>query len=163
MSEVFMVQAASFQDQEITKLMSSWDEAQDDPSLWENHLHDNVVFEFPYAGPLELPEKVEGKNNCLEYLRGWYDLFIDFRIFDVKVQSLQESGMYLLEYKTKGFVAATAQPYHQENIAIIRVQDNKIIWLREYWNPVHFYEAFSGAFNFRRSLNFIDLKSVEPF
>lgn len=159
----YLISQASSFEANLEEFLKSLDEVEDDASLWESQLHDDVVFELPFAGQTSIPANVAGKADCLEYLRRWYNLFVDFKICEMKVYPLEEQGTYVLEYKTHGFVAATARPYNQENIAIIKVKDHKIIFLREYWNPIHLLEAFGENVSSKLNLNFIDLKSVEPF
>jgi hypothetical protein len=158
----YLISQSSFES-DLEEFLNSLDATEDDAVLWAPHLHDEVVFELPFAAQTSIPTLVKGKGNVLEYIREWYGLFADFSICNMKVHRMEEDGTYVLEYKTKGFVASTARPYSQENIALIKVKDHKIIFFREYWNPIHLLEAFGDGFSFRLNLNFIDLKSVEPF
>lgn len=152
----YLISQSSFESN-LEEFMRSLDEAEDDASLWAAQLHENVVLEFPFAATTKIPTRLEGKVECLRYIQKWYDLFADFRIYELVIHRLEEQGAYVLEYKTKGFVASTARPYHQENIALIKVKDHKIIFIKEYWNPMHLSEAFGSE------LNFLDVKSIDPF
>ena len=158
----YLISQSSFE-ANLEEFLRSLDAVEDDAELWEPLLHEDVVFELPFADKTNIPSRVSGKAACLEYLREWYNLFADFSIYDMKVRRLEEHGAYLLEYRTKGFVAATAKPYNQSNIAIVKVKDHKVIFFREYWNPMHLMEAFGEGFNFQLNLNFMDLKSIDPF
>jgi ketosteroid isomerase-like protein len=155
-------QRASFE-ANFEEFLRTLDEVEDDAILWESQLHDDVVIELPFAGHTSIPDRIEGKADCMEYIRRWYNLFADFRIAEMRVRPLEETDTYLLEYKTHGFAAATAKPYNQDNVAILKLKDHKIIHIREYWNPIHLIEAFGEELPEQLNLNFIDLKSVEPF
>lgn len=158
----YLISQSSFE-ANLEEFLRSLDAVEDDAELWEPLLHEDVVFEIPFADKTNIPGHIAGKAACLEYLREWYNLFADFSIYDMKVHRLEEPNAYVLEYRTKGFVAATAKPYSQNNIAIVRVKDHKVIFFREYWNPMHLLEAFGEGFNFQLNLNFMDVKSIDPF
>lgn len=158
----YLISQSSFESN-LEEFLRSLDEVEDDANLWEPQLHNDVVFELPFADKTHLPACVTGKADCLEYIREWYNLFADFKIYDVKVSRMEEQGSYLLQYKTRGFVAATARPYNQDNIALVKVKDHKIIHIREYWNPIRLLEAFDADFTFQSNINFLDVKSIDPF
>jgi len=158
----YLISQSSFESN-LEEFLRTLDEREDDAELWADQLHDEVVIELPFAKGTNIPTRIQGKADCLEYIREWYDLFADFKIQEMKVTRLEEHGAYLLEFKSRGFVAATAKPYHQSSIAVIKVRDHKIIFLREYWNPINLLEAFGEGFNFQLNLNFMDLKSIDPF
>lgn len=158
----YLISQSSFESN-LEEFLRTLDERENDAELWGAQLHDDAIIELPFAESTNLPSRVVGKADCLEYIREWYNLFADFKIHDMKVHRLEEHGSYLLEYKTRGFVASTAKPYNQSNIALIKVKDHKIIFIREYWNPVRLLEAFGEGLNFKSNLNFMDLKSIDPF
>lgn len=158
----YLISQSSFESN-LEEFLNTLDEHENDAELWETQLHDEVVFELPFAESTNLPSRVVGKADCLEYIREWYNLFADFKIHDMRVHRMEEHGVYVLEYKTRGFVASTAKPYNQSNIALIKVKDHKIIFIREYWNPVRLLEAFGEGLNVKSKLNFMDVKSIDPF
>jgi ketosteroid isomerase-like protein len=98
-------------------------------------LHDEIVFEFPFAPPGR-PKRVEGKADLRDYL-GRYPGRIEFvRLLKMVVHETVDPEVVVLEMSIEGRLKTTGEPYQMGYISVVTVRDGRILRYRDYWNPL---------------------------
>ncbi len=98
-------------------------------------MHDEVVFEFPFAPPGR-PTRVEGKAELRSYL-GRYPGRIEFvRLREMTVHETTDAEVIVLEMRAEGRLKATGEPHGMGYISVVTVRDERILRYRDYWNPL---------------------------
>ncbi|MGL4635301.1 MAG: nuclear transport factor 2 family protein [Beijerinckiaceae bacterium] len=111
---------------------------------WSEFCDENVVAEFPFA-PEGSPRRLEGREAFYEYLRNYPDV-IDIRsIPNLRVYATDDPNVVIAEWSASGQVLANGNAYEMSYATFVTFKDGLIISYREYWNPLAFMEAMSGA------------------
>jgi ketosteroid isomerase-like protein len=111
---------------------------------WTDMCAEDVVAEFPFA-PEGSPARIEGRTALYEYLRGYPDA-IDVRALPtVKTYATDDPNVAIAEWSASGQVLANGNPYEMRYATFVTFRDGLIVNYREYWNPLAFLNAMSGA------------------
>jgi uncharacterized protein len=111
---------------------------------WSELCDDNVVAEFPFA-PEGSPTRLEGRQALYSYLRNYPDV-IDVRsIPNLRIYATDDPNVAIAEWSASGQVLANGNAYEMSYATFVTFKDGLIISYREYWNPLAFMEAMSGA------------------
>ncbi len=111
---------------------------------WADLCAENVVAEFPFA-PEGSPARLEGRAALYEYLRNYPD-FIDVRaIPSLRTYATDDPNVAIAEWSASGRVLANGNAYEMSYATFVTFRDGLIVNYREYWNPMAFIAAMSGA------------------
>lgn len=111
---------------------------------WTELCAEDVVAEFPFA-PEGSPARIEGRPALYDYLRGYPDA-IDVRALPtVKIYATDDPAVAIAEWSASGQVQANGNPYEMRYATFVTFKDGLIVNYREYWNPLAFLNAMSGA------------------
>lgn len=111
---------------------------------WSLLCADDVIAEFPFA-PEGSPRRLEGREALYEYLRN-YPNVIDVRsIPHVHIYSTDDPDVAIAEWSSSGEVLANGNPYEMSYATFVTFRDGLIVNYREYWDPLAFTQALSGA------------------
>lgn len=111
---------------------------------WADLCDENVVVEFPFA-PEGSAAKFVGRAAIYEYLRNYPD-FIDIkRLPSLKIHSTDDPNMAIAEWSASGKVIGNGNPYEMSYATFVTFRNGLIVNYREYWNPMAFMAAMSGA------------------
>ncbi len=111
---------------------------------WTDLCAEDVVAEFPFA-PEGSPARIEGRAALYEYLRGYPDA-IDVRALPtLKTYATDDPSVAIAEWSASGKVLANGNPYEMRYATFVTFRDGLIVNYREYWNPLAFLNAMSGA------------------
>jgi ketosteroid isomerase-like protein len=111
---------------------------------WTELCAEDVVAEFPFA-PEGSPARIEGRAALYEYLRGYPDA-IDVRALPtLKTYATDDPNVAIAEWSASGQVLANGNPYEMRYATFVTFRDGLIVNYREYWNPLAFLNAMSGA------------------
>ena len=111
---------------------------------WSLLCADNVVAEFPFA-PEGSPRRLEGREALYDYLRN-YPSVINVRSFPhVRVYSTDDPNVAIAEWSASGEVLTNGNAYEMSYATFVTFKDGLIVNYREYWNPIAFMQAMSGA------------------
>jgi len=111
---------------------------------WTDMCAENVVAEFPFA-PEGSPARIEGRAALYEYLRGYPDA-IDVRALPtLKTYATDDPDVAIAEWSASGQVLANGNPYEMRYATFVTFRNGLIVNYREYWNPLAFLNAMSGA------------------
>jgi ketosteroid isomerase-like protein len=111
---------------------------------WTDLCAEDVVAEFPFA-PEGSPARIEGRAALYEYLHGYPDA-IDVRALPtLKTYATDDPAVAIAEWSASGKVLANGNPYEMSYATFVTFRDGLIVNYREYWNPLAFLNAMSGA------------------
>jgi len=111
---------------------------------WTEMCAEDVVAEFPFA-PEGSPARIEGRAALYDYLRG-YPAMIDVRSLPaVKIYATDDPAVAIAEWSASGQVLSNGNPYEMRYATFVTFRDGLIVNYREYWNPLAFMNAMSGA------------------
>jgi ketosteroid isomerase-like protein len=111
---------------------------------WADLCHENVLAEFPFA-PKGSPTRIEGRAALYDYLKGYPD-FIEVRTLPtLRIYPTDDATVAIAEWSASGQVIGNGNPYEMSYATFVTFRDGLILNYREYWNPLAFMEAMSGA------------------
>ena len=105
---------------------------------------ENVVLEFPFA-PAGSPTLLEGRTAAYEYLRGYPDLIDVQRITSLRIYPTDDPDVAVADWSVTGRVLTNGNPYEMSYATFVTFKDGLIVKYREYWDPMAFTTALSGA------------------
>jgi uncharacterized protein len=111
---------------------------------WAALCAEDVVVEFPFA-PEGSQSKFVGRNAIYEYLRNYPSVIDVQRIPELKIHSTGNPAMAIAEWSASGRVIANGNPYEMSYATFVTFRNELIVNYREYWNPMAFMKAMSGA------------------
>lgn len=103
---------------------------------------EDAVQEMPYA-PEGFPEKVVGKSALIAHYAGWPEIsgkadFTSHLVF----HPTTDPDIVFVEFRGKVEIKKPAGIYNQTYGGLFHVEDGKIVYFREYFDPVVFSKAF---------------------
>ena len=115
-----------------------------DMKAWSELCDENVVVEFPFA-PDGSPAKLEGRQAIYEYLRN-YPNMIDIKDIPAsKIYPTDDPNTAIADWSVTGRVISNGNPYNMSYATFVTVRNGLIVRYKEYWNPMAFLKALSGA------------------
>ncbi|MFC9843479.1 nuclear transport factor 2 family protein [Streptomyces sp. NPDC060223] len=111
---------------------------------WTDLCDENVVLEFPFA-PSGSPALLEGRTAAYEYLRGYPDLIDVQRITSLRIYPTDDPDVAVADWSVTGRVLTNGNPYEMSYATFVTFKDGLIVKYREYWDPMAFTTALSGA------------------
>ena len=111
---------------------------------WSLLSADDVVAEFPFA-PEGSPRRLEGRAALYEYLRNYPSVINVRSLPHVRVYSTGDPNVAIAEWSASGEVLTNGNPYEMSYATFVTFKDGLIVNYREYWNPLAFTQAMSGA------------------
>ncbi len=116
----------------------------DDHEKWETLIADDLLWELPYAPGLGHPERLTGRKEVLGHV-GWFIEAVDnFRFYDLKIHAFADPCMAVAEVKAEGLIKPTGRIYRQDYVLFCRVENGKIAFLREYFDPIRAAHALDA-------------------
>ncbi len=111
---------------------------------WADLCDENVLVEFPFA-PEGAPSRLEGRAAIYEYLRNYPSVIDVKEIPSLKIHTTADPSVAIAEWSVSGRVIANGNPYEMSYATFVTFRDGLIVHYREYWNPMAFLKAMSGA------------------
>jgi uncharacterized protein len=111
---------------------------------WAELCDENVVVEFPFA-PDVASRKLVGRAAIYEYLKNYPSVIDVQRTPTLKINSTDDPNMAIAEWSVSGQVISNGNPYEMSYATFVTFKNGLIVNYREYWNPVVFMAAMSGA------------------
>jgi ketosteroid isomerase-like protein len=112
---------------------------------WRALYADHAVMEFPYASSINAPGRYEGIEIICKHIQTVFSGLREPRIHSVHAHALEDGQGAMAEFEMSATVASTNLPYNQKYIALLRAENGKIVFLREYWNPQEVLKSFGGT------------------
>ena len=111
---------------------------------WAQLCDENVVVEFPFA-PDVASRKLLGRAAIYEYLKN-YPSVIDIQSTPtLTILATDDPNMAIAEWSVSGRVISNGNPYEMSYATFVTFRNGLIVNYREYWNPMVFMAAMSGA------------------
>lgn len=108
----------------------------DDPERWKTLITDDLVWELPFAPALGHPARLDGRDQVLGHV-GWFINAVEnFRFFDLRIHPGASPLEASAEVKAEGLIKPTGRIYEQEYVLFVRVENGKLAFIREYFDPV---------------------------
>ena len=113
----------------------------DDNARWQTLLADDVLWELAYAPSLGHPAKLSGRAEAVRHATWFVGAVENFRFTDLNVYPFADPHGAVAEVKGEGLIKATGRTYRQDYVVFLREADGKILFLREYFDPVRAAKA----------------------
>ena len=115
-----------------------------DMKAWSELCDENVVVEFPFS-PDPASQKIVGRAAIYAYLRNYPGVIDVKTIPALKIHATDDPNVAIAEWSASGTVIANGNPYEMSYATFVTFRDGLVVNYREYWNPMAFMAAMSGA------------------
>ncbi|WP_152223531.1 nuclear transport factor 2 family protein [Pseudomonas sp. SCB32] len=108
----------------------------DDHEKWKTLIADDLLWELPYAPGLGHPERLTGRDQVLGHVRWFIQAVENFRFYDLRIHAFADPRMAVAEVKAEGLIKQTGRIYRQDYVLFCRIENGRIAFLREYFDPI---------------------------
>src|SRR5258708_4544199 len=113
----------------------------DDAAQWETLIADDIAWELAYAPSIGHPARLSGREEVIRHV-SWFRGAVDnFRFFNLKIHPFEDSAGAVAEVEAEGVSKPTARVYRPNYVVFLRAGGGKIVFLREYFDPVRAAKA----------------------
>jgi len=116
----------------------------DDNAQWQTLIADEILWELAYAPALGHPARLSGREEVVRHATWFVGAVQNFRFFEIRVSPLTDPEGAVAEVKGEGLIKATQRIYQQDYVVFLRAKDGKIVFLREYFDPVRAAKALNA-------------------
>ena len=102
---------------------------------------DDVVWELPCTPAIGHPAQLPGREEVVRHVTWFVGAVENFRFYDLKVHAFTDPEAAVAEVKAEGLIKPTGRMYLQDYVLFLRAADDKIAFLREYFDPVRAAKA----------------------
>jgi uncharacterized protein len=113
----------------------------DDNAKWQTLIADDILWELAYAPAIGHPARLSGRQEVVRHVAWFLGAVEDFRFFDLRVYPFSDPNGAVAEVKAEGLIKPTRRVYQQDYVVFLRAADEKIAFLREYFDPVRAAKA----------------------
>ena len=113
----------------------------DDAAQWQTLIADDILWELAYAPSIGHPAQLAGRSEVLRHVTWFRGAVENFRFFDLKVHPFADPDGAVGEVKAEGTIKSTGRVYRQNYVVFLRAAGGKIVFLREYFDPVRAAQA----------------------
>lgn len=107
----------------------------DDNARWQTLIADTILWELVYAPSLGHPARLSGREEAVRHATWFVGAVENFRFFDLKVYPFADPQGAVAEVKGEGLIKATGRRYRQDYVVFLQAAEDKITFLREYFDP----------------------------
>lgn len=112
-----------------------------DAAEWQALIAENILWELAYAPSVGHPAQLSGREEVMRHVT-WFRGAVDkFRFYELRVYPMADPACAVAEVKAEGVIKSTGRVYRQDYVVFLRAEDGKIIFLREYFDPVRAAQA----------------------
>lgn len=113
---------------------------------WRELVTEDLVQENPYMPELPgTPAHFESRDRLEFHLKTVLNKRRNHAFFILSAHESRDGETVILEVAGRSEVPETGQAYHQRYVVFMTFRGDKICYLREYFNPVVFQNAFKGV------------------
>jgi ketosteroid isomerase-like protein len=116
----------------------------DDNAQWQTLIAGEILWELAYAPALGHPARLSGREEVVRHATWFVGAVQNFRFFDLRLYPLADPEGAVAEVKGEGLIKATQRIYQQDYVVFLRAKDGKIVFLREYFDPVRAAKALNA-------------------
>ncbi len=113
----------------------------DDAVQWETLIADDIVWELAYAPSVGHPARLSGREEVIRHVTWFRGAVDNFRFFNLMVYPITDSEGAVAEVKAEGIIKSTGRVYRQDYVVFLRAAGGKMVFLREYFDPVRAAKA----------------------
>ena len=113
----------------------------DDHEQWQTLIADDMVWELAYAPAIGHPARLSGREEVMHHVTWFLGAVENFRFFDVRLYAFADPEGAVAEAKAEGLIKPTGRIYRQDYVVFLRAAGGKIVFLREYFDPVRAAKA----------------------
>jgi ketosteroid isomerase-like protein len=106
--------------------------------LWD----EEAIYELPYALP-NTPSQFKGKEAAQQNILRIIKMFEQIEVEKVRFYPTEDPNIILVETNGNFIVADRDKTYRNKYIAVIEIKNNRIVLLREYFNPLIVAKTFN--------------------
>lgn len=107
----------------------------DDNTQWQTLIADDIVWELAYAAAIGHPAKLSGRAEVIHHVNWFLGAVENFRFIDPTVYAFADPQAAVAQVKAEGLIKPTGRVYRQEYVVFLRAAGEKIVYLREYFDP----------------------------
>ena len=115
----------------------------DDNTQWQTLIADDIVWELAYAPSLGHPPRLAGREAVVGHANWFVGAVQNFRFFDLRLYALADPQGAVAEVKGEGLIKSTGRMYRQDYVLFLRAAGGRIVFLREYFDPVRAAKALN--------------------
>ena len=112
-----------------------------DNAQWQTLIADDILWELAYAPAIGHPARLSGREEVVRHVTWFLGAVDNFRFFDLKVYAFADPEGAVAEVKAEGLIKPTGRTYRQDYVLFLRAAGGKIVFLREYFDPVRAAKA----------------------
>ena len=113
----------------------------DDAAQWQTLIADDILWELAYAPSVGHPARLSGRAEVMRHV-SWFRGAVDrFRFFNLTIHPFDDPAGAVAEVEAEGVIKSTGRVYRQNYVVFLRAADGKIVFLREYFDPVRAAKA----------------------
>jgi ketosteroid isomerase-like protein len=116
----------------------------DDNARWQTLIADDLLWELAYAPAIGHPARLTGREEVMRHVNWFLGAVENFRFFDIGVYAFANPEAAVAEFKAEGVVKPTGRIYRQDYVVFLRAASGKIVFLREYFDPVRAAKALAA-------------------
>ena len=113
----------------------------DDAAEWETLIADDIVWELAYAPSVGHPARLSGREEVVRHVTWFRGAVDNFRFFNLTIHPFEDSAGAVAEVEAEGVIKPTGRVYRQNYVVFLRAAGGKIVFLREYFDPVRAAKA----------------------
>jgi uncharacterized protein len=113
----------------------------DDHEQWQALIADDIVWELAYAPAIGHPARLSGREEVMHHVTWFLGAVENFRFFDVRLYAFADPESAVAEVKAEGLIKPTGRIYRQDYVVFLWAGGGKIVFLREYFDPVRAAKA----------------------
>ena len=115
-----------------------------DPEQWQTLIANDIVWELAYAPAIGHPARLSGREEVVRHVAWFRGAVENFRFFDVRLYAFADPNGAAAEAKAEGLIKPTGRIYRQDYVLFVRSADGKIVFIREYFDPVRAAKALDA-------------------
>jgi ketosteroid isomerase-like protein len=112
-----------------------------DAAEWETLIADNIVWELAYAPSVGHPARLSGREEVIRHVTWFRGAADNFRFFNLTIHPFADLAGAVGEVEAEGVIKLTGRVYRQNYVVFLRAAGAKIVFLREYFDPVRAAKA----------------------
>jgi ketosteroid isomerase-like protein len=113
----------------------------DDNAQWQTLITDDILWELAYAPALGHPARLSGRAEVMRHVTWFLSAVENFRFIDPKVYPFADPQAAVAQVKAEGIIKTTRRIYRQEYVVFLRAANDKIVFIREYFDPTRAAKA----------------------
>ncbi len=114
---------------------------------FEACLAEDIFQDWPYLPIPNMPGTITGRRELREFIEAGTQPFDPYSYQISEFYDMLDENALVVEYSSNTVYHPTGQPYSNKYLGILRFKDGKIVYWREYLNPLIVKESLLGDFD----------------